>query len=78
MKLLVPVREVIRSRPDPFGTLMMPILMSKPSAIHQLNKDDVLQTMESVLQSHEDLSISDGFDINIDVINVPKGSGGFE
>jgi hypothetical protein len=46
--------------------------------IHQLNKDDVLQTMENVLQSHEGLSISDGFDINIDVINVPKGSGGFE
>jgi hypothetical protein len=46
--------------------------------IQQLNKDDVLQTMENVLQSHEGLSISDGFDINIDVINVPKGSGGFE
>ena len=43
--------------------------------IHQLNKDAVLQTIENVLQSHEDLSISDGFDINIGIINVPKGSG---
>ena len=43
--------------------------------LHQLNKDAVLQTIENVLQSHEDLSISDGFDINIGIINVPKGSG---
>ena len=43
--------------------------------LHQLNKDVVLQTIESVLQSHEHLSISDGFDINIGVINVPKRSG---
>ena len=44
-------------------------------SLHQLNKDAVLQTIENVLQSHEDLSISDGFDINIGVINVPKRSG---
>jgi hypothetical protein len=39
MELLVPVREVVRSRPDLFGTLMTPILMSKPSDIERFSCD---------------------------------------
>ena len=41
-----------------------------------LNADTVLAIIEKVLNSNQDLSIDDSFDISVGSIDLPKGSGG--
>jgi len=43
--------------------------------LEMLNADVVMEHIEKVLQSHENLAITDGFEVDVGIINVPKGSG---
>jgi len=43
--------------------------------VHMLDAETVMSHIEKVLQSHEDLAITDGFEITVKVINVPNGAG---
>ena len=41
----------------------------------RLNVDVVMEHIEKVLNSHQELSVNDSFDIKIGAIDLPKGNG---
>ena len=44
--------------------------------LEDLNASTIMQAIENVLNSHEELDVNDSFDITVGVIEMPKGAGG--
>jgi len=62
--------RVVIEHPSLNNSIVVPL---RP--LEQLDAETVMQIIEKTLTSHEELDITDGFNINVGIINQPKGSG---